>query len=96
MVKKIEQTMTDQAVAAVDRILESNDLLGLEAAMVCETLRLKANRLDEINSELGTNAALCGTLIAQLTRAQGEISKQCEHNDTVKTALLDILMREHN
>ena len=94
MRKKKEPTLTEQAIAAVDRVTGEILELRNEADMATDHLRKAVNWLSDINQDLGTKSALCGTLIAQLTRAQGDISAQCERNDTVKSALLDILMRE--
>lgn len=93
MAKRTELNITEQAVAAVDRIEEHNQELELTAEMVRERLRKAVAQLTEVNSELGTNAALCGSLVAQLKRAQGNISEQSERNDNMKSALLELLMR---
>lgn len=94
MRKKKAPTITDRAVTAIDCIGLEVGLLYDEANTTLSCLCEMANRLSDINQDLGTKSALCGTLIAQLTRVQGDISKQCERNDNVKSALLDILMRE--
>lgn len=94
MRKKKATTITEQAVTAIDCIDLEVGLLYDEANTTLACLCEMANRLSDINQDLGTKSALCGTLIAQLTRVQGDISKQCERNDNVKSALLDILMRE--
>ena len=94
MRKKKTPTLTEQAITAVDRISSEIADLREEGVMATDHLRKAVNWLSDINQDLGAKSALCGTLIAQLTRAQGEISQQCEANDTVKSALLDILMRE--
>ena len=93
MAKKIERTITEQAVDAIDRIEESNRELELSVEEIRERLRKAVAHLSEVNSELGTNSALCGSLVAQLKRAQGDISKQSERNDNMKSALLELLMR---
>lgn len=89
--KKKEPTLTEQAVTAADRITgEIADLWG-ERACALSSFRETANWLAEINSELEEKAALCGSLMAQLTRAQQEISRQCEDNDKVRGKILDII-----
>lgn len=97
-------TLTEQAVTAVDRIqtdiadlqTEREDALSCfrctverEDALSC--LRCTAERLAALNTELGEKAALCGTLAAQLTRAQEDIVKQVPDNEQVRWKILNII-----
>ena len=89
--KKKQPTLTEQAVAAADRVAGEIQDLWEERGHALSCFRDTANWLAEINDELGEKAALCGSLIAQLTRAQESISKQCEENDKVRGKILDII-----
>ena len=89
--KKKEPTLTEQAVAAVDNIGFEIEKLHLEREFALNGFRETANWLAQINDELGEKAALCGSLVAQLNRAQENISKQCEDNDKVRCKILDII-----
>ena len=86
-----QMTLTEQAVTAVDRI--SGDIADLQAQRedVLGCFRCTAERLGQLNEELGEKTALCGTLIAQLTRAQEDISKQVQGNEKVRGKILDII-----
>lgn len=89
--KKKEPTLTEQAVTAIDRLSTEVSDLRDERGLALSSFRETANWLAQINDELGEKAALCGSLIAQLTREQGKISQQCEDNDKVRCKILDII-----
>lgn len=89
--RKKKPTLAEQAVTAVDNIEFEVERLHLEREFTLSSFRDAANRLAQINDELGEKAALCGSLIAQLTREQGSISQQCEANDKVRGKILDII-----
>ena len=89
--RKKKPTLAEQAVTAMDNIGFEVERLHLEREFTLASFRDAANRLAQINDELGEKAALCGSLMAQLTRAQQEISRQCEDNDKVRGKILDII-----
>ena len=89
--RKKKPTLAEQAVTAMDNIEFEVERLHLEREFTLSSFRDAANRLAQINDELGEKAALCGSLIAQLTRAQESISQQCEDNDKVRGKILDII-----
>ena len=89
--RKKKPTLAEQAVTAMDNIGFEVERLHLEREFTLSSFRDTANRLAQINDELGEKAALCGSLIAQLTREQGKISQQCEDNDKVRGKILDII-----
>lgn len=84
-------TLTEQAVTAVDRIQTDIADLQTEREDVLSCFRCTAERLAALNTELGEKAALCGTLAAQLTRAQEDIAKQVSDNEQVREKILDII-----
>lgn len=86
-----QMTLTEQAVTVVDRI--SGGIADLQAQRedVLGCFRSTAERLGQLNEELGEKTALCGTLIAQLTQAQEGISKQIQDNEKARGKILDII-----
>ena len=99
--RKKKPTLTEQAVTALDDIVYHIEKLKLEREFALSSFRETADKLaminDDlgekamINDDLGEKAALCGSLVAQLGRAQESISKQCEDNDRVRCKILDII-----
>ncbi len=89
--EKKELTLTEQAEGAVARI--TDDIAGLheERLDALSCFRCTAEWLDEINQQLGEKAALCGSLVAQLTRAQENISQQVSDNAKVRDKILEII-----
>lgn len=84
-------TLTEQAVTAVDRI--QSDIADLQEARedALSCFRCTAARLAALNTELGEKAALCGSLVAQLTRAREDITRQVVDNDQVRVRILDVI-----
>ena len=89
--RKKKPTLTEQAVTALDDIVYHIEKLKLEREFALSSFRETADKLAMINDDLGEKAALCGSLVAQLGRAQESISKQCEDNDRVRCKILDII-----
>ncbi len=88
---KSKQSLTDQAVTAVDRITGEVMDLHDQREDVLGCFRCTAERLSELNAELSEKTALCGVLIAQLTQAQENISQQVQDNEKVRGKILDII-----
>lgn len=86
-----QMTLTEQAVTAVDRIAGDIQDLQTEREDVLSCFRCTADKLAALNTELGEKTALCGTLIAHLTRAQEDITKQVSDNEKVREKILDII-----
>ena len=84
-------SLTDQAVAAVDRIEEDIEFLRADKEDALSAFRSTADRLDCINQQLCEKTALCGTLIAQLSRTQDSINQQVSDNEKVRAKILDII-----
>ena len=84
-------SLTEQAVAAVDRIEEDIDNLYSDRENALSSFRSTADRLDCINQQLCEKTALCGTLIAQLSRTQDSINRQVMDNEKVRGKILDII-----
>ena len=89
--KKMELTLAEQAVAAVGRITGDIEELHEERADALSCFRCTAEWLGEINQQLGEKAALCGSLIAKLNRAQEDISQQVSDNEKVRGKILEII-----
>ena len=84
-------SLTDQAVAAVDRIEEDIEFLRADKEDALSSFRSTADRLDCINQQLCEKTSLCGTLIAQLSRTQDSITQQVSDNEKVRAKILDII-----
>lgn len=85
------QTLTEQAIAAADRIEEDIELLRADRECALCDFRRVAERLGEINSQLDEKSALCGSLIAQLGRTRDTISRQVSDNEKVREKILGII-----
>lgn len=89
--KRTEPTLAEQAVTAVDRISADIVKLHQERQDALGCLHCMAKRLGEINAQLGEKSALCGILIAQLSREQESIAQRVSDNEKVRAKILDII-----